>query len=437
MKKYGIFCLGVLLLLISGMTIQAQQNPIQPPKWIQGEWQSSEGGQIFSLGMKADDIIWDGSSLREMLRTGMITFSQKETSSGYEMYFQFLSDKYWYREVFTKPMWEPTIKSSFTDSEGTKKQYTYSKKAAVAAEPRPPQTPVQPTQPVQPASPPAPQPVTPPTPAPVVAPVAPPAAPAASSRENEMRGKITATARKYLGATYIYGAQNPPQAFDCSGFVGQAYKEGANVVLPRTSKVLATTGAHVNRNNIKPGDIIYFDINGYGVISHVALVLDSGNMIHAVAEGKGMAITSLNDKWYAPKIAGYRNLFSGGEVSLSGSIRDGISIRARGADRPLSEIFIEITNKPEKSTDEIRMAMETGLHFTLINKTGRDADFDVFFYQKGTARDRGDHERISVKANTAKELVNAFFAEKAGQYTVEVRKAETASALVEKTWIVE
>ncbi|MCL1818971.1 MAG: C40 family peptidase, partial [Spirochaetaceae bacterium] len=228
---------------------------------------------------------------------------------------------------------------------------------------------------------------------------------------------------------------NPPRAFDCSGFVGQAYKEGANVVLPRTSKALAAAGTPVNRNNIKPGDIIYFDVRGYGVISHVALVLDSGNMIHAVAEGKGMAITPLNDKWYAPKIAGYRSLFSGGEVSLSGGIRDGIAAGARGTDRPLSEVFLEVTGKPEKSADQIILAMETGLHFTLINQTGKDADFDVYFYQKGTTRDKGDHERISVKSSAAKELVHAFFAEKAGQYTVEVRT--TAGALIEKTWIVE
>jgi hypothetical protein len=266
----------------------------------------------------------------------------------------------------------------------------------------------------------------------VATPVAPAAAP---SQEEAVRDRITATARKYLSATYIYGAQNPPRAFDCSGFVGQAYKEAAGVVLPRTAKALAQTGTGVNRSNIKPGDIVYFDIRGHGVISHVALVLDSQRMIHAVAEGKGMAITTLNDKWYAPKIAGYRSLFSDGEIPRSGGIRDGIGIGARLTDRPLSEIFIDVTGKPEKTTDDIKMAMQSGLHFTLANKTGRESNFDVYFYQSGTGRNKGDHERIFLKANETRELDSAFFAEKPGRYQVEILKA--GAALVEKTWIVE
>jgi cell wall-associated NlpC family hydrolase len=405
---------------------QGAGSEIRPPAWIQGEWQNHDGDKLFWLGMKADDILWDGSSLESMVRAGTIRFSQKETGAGYEIYFQFLRDKYWYKETFAKPNGD-FLSSSFVDSAGTTKRFTYTKKSA-AAEPGPLAPPEEVTTLIIPVLPPLPPP--PPAETPAT-----PVAAASSSQEDAVRSKIIATARKYLGATYSYGAQNPPRAFDCSGFVGQAYKEGAGVSLPRTSRALALTGTGVDRSKIKPGDIVYFDIGGYGVISHVAMVLDSRRMIHAVAQGKGMAITDLNDKWYAPKIAGYRSLFSNGEILRSGGIRDGIGIGARLTDRPLSEIFIDITGKPEKTTDDITIARESGLHFTLTNRTGKESGFDVYFYQNGTGRDKGDHERVSLKANETKELVNAFFAEKPGRYKVEIRAA--GAALVEKTWIVE
>jgi cell wall-associated NlpC family hydrolase len=415
MKK--LFCILEVFLGTLCLAAAQQGGGIRPPAWMLGEWRNEAGGQSFSLGIHADDIIWDGSSLAALVRGKDLIFSQKVTDASYEINFKFPADGFWYRETFSKPKGN-SLSSSFVDSEGRKKQYSYTLKSLPGA--------------AETEQPPAQAVLNPQTPSPAATPPVTAVSPdPAASREADTRGKIVATARKYLGARYIYGAQNPPRAFDCSGFVGQAYAEGAGLRLPRTSKALAVTGRPVNRNGIRPGDIVYFDINGWGVISHVALVLDSNNMIHAVSENKGMAITSLDDKWYKPKIAGYRTLFSNGE--LAGGMRDGVSIRAALADKPVSEILLSVTGRPEKSVDDIEMAMESGLHFTLMNKTGGNANFDVYFYQVGTDRAKGDHERISVKANESRELVNAFFAEKPGQYRVEIRKAGGA-ALIEKTW---
>jgi cell wall-associated NlpC family hydrolase len=421
MKRLFYIAMAFLGLLCRAAAQESDE--IRPPEWILGEWRNEADGQSFSLDMSADDIIWDGSSLAALVRGQDLVFSQKVTNTSYEIYFKFPADNFWYRETFSKPA-KASLSSSFVDSEGRKKQYRYTRRGAAAEAEivTPPAQPVQNPQPRPAAV------VTPPAANPAAA------AETAASREAAIRGKIVATARKYLGARYIYGAQNPPRAFDCSGFVGQAYKEGAGLTLPRTSKVLAVTGRPVNRNGIKPGDIVYFDINGWGTISHVALILDSNNMIHAVSENRGMAITSLDDKWYRPKIAGYRTLFSNGEIVSSGSVRDGMSVRAALVDKPVSEILLSVTGRLEKSVDDIEMAMESGLHFTLMNKTGGNTNFDVYFYQVGTDRAKGDHERISVRANESRELLNAFFAEKPGQYRVEVRKSGGGPMLIEKTW---
>jgi hypothetical protein len=274
------------------------------------------------------------------------------------------------------------------------------------------------------------------------APVFTPAAPAAqptqpsvstASQEEAMRNKIAATAQKYLSARYVYGSQNPPRAFDCSGFVGQAYKEGAGTTLPRTARQLATTGKEVNRNNIKPGDIIYFDTNRVGVITHVALVLDSKRMIHAVSEGKGMAITSLDDNWYKPRIAGFRTMFSNGNIALSERRVDGVSVHNSLLEQPVTDFVLIATSKRERNTDATQANLENGFLFTLVNRTGSTGDFEVIFYPKGTDKTKSsDREKITLRNDEKKELEYAFLADKPGQYVVEVFKG--GSPLVETTW---
>jgi cell wall-associated NlpC family hydrolase len=85
-----------------------------------------------------------------------------------------------------------------------------------------------------------------------------------------------------LGAPYVWGTAGP-DTFDCSGLTSWAYAQ-AGVYLPHSSAAQASSGAVVSSlSAAQPGDLLFF----YSPISHVALYMGSGQMVHARHPGPG------------------------------------------------------------------------------------------------------------------------------------------------------
>lgn len=92
-----------------------------------------------------------------------------------------------------------------------------------------------------------------------------------------------AFAKSQLGKPYSYGASGPG-SYDCSGLTGAAWK-AAGVSLPRTSRAQAGAGTSVSLSNLQPGDLVFY----YSPISHVALYVGGGQVIHAPSSGKSVS----------------------------------------------------------------------------------------------------------------------------------------------------
>ncbi|MGE3286466.1 MAG: C40 family peptidase [Pseudonocardia sp.] len=93
-----------------------------------------------------------------------------------------------------------------------------------------------------------------------------------------------------IGKPYRYGASGP-NAFDCSGLVQWTYKQ-LGVSLPRTSRAMAGVGKPVAKSDLRPGDLVFF----YKPISHVAIYIGNGNIVHASTSGKPVKISKLAGK---------------------------------------------------------------------------------------------------------------------------------------------
>ncbi|SDS06432.1 Cell wall-associated hydrolase, NlpC family [Friedmanniella luteola] len=87
--------------------------------------------------------------------------------------------------------------------------------------------------------------------------------------------KAVSFAKAQLGKPYRFGATGPA-AYDCSGLTGAAWK-AAGVTLPRTSQSQIGAGRSVSRSELQPGDLVFY----YSGISHVALYVGNGQIIHA------------------------------------------------------------------------------------------------------------------------------------------------------------
>ena len=99
------------------------------------------------------------------------------------------------------------------------------------------------------------------------------------------------TALKELGKPYRYGALGP-STFDCSGLTKFAYS-AAGISLPHSAAAQYQSGRRVNRNQLQPGDLIFW--RGLG---HVGLYIGNGKMVHAPRTGEVVTIISIDQGGY-------------------------------------------------------------------------------------------------------------------------------------------
>ncbi len=111
--------------------------------------------------------------------------------------------------------------------------------------------------------------------------------------------------RKYENVPHKLGA-NGPDHFDCSGFVSRAYREVYGVDLPRTSKAQYGKGRPVKRQDLKYGDLVFFNIYGGGV-SHVGIYMGKDTFIHASTK-LGVTKSDLKTDYYSSRYVGARRI---------------------------------------------------------------------------------------------------------------------------------
>jgi cell wall-associated NlpC family hydrolase len=254
-------------------------------------------------------------------------------------------------------------------------------------------------------------------------PVAAPVVPAVGV--NPARGAIVSAAQRYLGARYVYGSQSPPEKFDCSGLVNQAYKEGAGISIPRSTSEIWAKGKRISKADLSPGDIIVFSENRI-TPSHVAIYVDETYMIHSVSTGRptGVIQARQSDGSWPRKIMGY--------VTFVGVQTAAASVR--GSD--VTELPVLVASFLNRSVEVLPVQAGTGMSFVVTNGTGAGNDFDIFFYRASGSRTNGERETLFIR-NGASTASKAFFFTERGQYRLEIVSRADSKALLEYTFNVE
>ena len=131
------------------------------------------------------------------------------------------------------------------------------------------------------------------TPTPRGSGAAPPAAaPSYSGPVPEVSGSAgiaVSAAYSQIGVPYVAFKASPETGFDCSGLTQWVWGR-AGVSLPHQSGRQFATTANVPRDQVQPGDLIFY----YTPISHVGIYVGGGQMIHAPAPGKTVSLTTVN-----------------------------------------------------------------------------------------------------------------------------------------------
>lgn len=108
-----------------------------------------------------------------------------------------------------------------------------------------------------------------------------------------------------LGAPYRYGGAGP-RSFDCSGLVRYVHAQ-LGIEVPRTAAQQYATAAPVDLDELQPGDLLFFRIEGR--VSHVAIYTGAGRFIHAPQTGRNVELRTLDDGYYRPRLASAGRLF--------------------------------------------------------------------------------------------------------------------------------
>ncbi len=135
------------------------------------------------------------------------------------------------------------------------------------------------------------------SPGPILTPVDSP-----STGETSLR--LAALADAWVGTPYRRGGQDS-HGIDCSGLARTVLAE-FGVGLPRTTSAQRQMGRAVAREEMAPGDLLFFRL-GSGHVNHVGVALDTDRFLHA-SSTRGVVVDRLNDTFFGRRFVEARRV---------------------------------------------------------------------------------------------------------------------------------
>lgn len=120
------------------------------------------------------------------------------------------------------------------------------------------------------------------------------AAESMSAPESGPGQRAARIAFEQVGVPYRYGG-SAPGGFDCSGLVHYSYAR-AGLRVPRTTGQLWSGTQPVAQNDLRTGDVLFFNVDGK--MSHVGLYLGERQFVHAPSSGRVVSVASLDSPYY-------------------------------------------------------------------------------------------------------------------------------------------
>ena len=126
------------------------------------------------------------------------------------------------------------------------------------------------------------------------------------SGQGDLRAELVSTVRRFVGVPYRWGGEDRNNGFDCSGLTMVSYRlNGLN--LPRNSRAQFHAGRYIAKDNLQPGDLVFFATKGGKRVTHVGMYIGSGKFIHAPRTGKTVRVAKLSNRFFKRTYVGGRS----------------------------------------------------------------------------------------------------------------------------------
>ena len=119
--------------------------------------------------------------------------------------------------------------------------------------------------------------------------------------------EVLVNALSLTGIQYKYGGKSPETGFDCSGFVRYVFSQATNLTLPPTARAIAQIGKTVKKQELQPGDLVFFNTMK-SAFSHVGIYMGDNKFIHAPSTGKTVRVENMNNGYWASRFSGAQRL---------------------------------------------------------------------------------------------------------------------------------
>lgn len=111
----------------------------------------------------------------------------------------------------------------------------------------------------------------------------------------------------YLGIPYRFGGTSPETGLDCSGLVQQVFRNALGLDMPRTASEMARVGEGIRKDDLKPGDLVFFNTMRR-TFSHVGIYLGDNQFLHAPSAGGKVRVDDMTDSYWLRRFTGARRV---------------------------------------------------------------------------------------------------------------------------------
>ena len=130
---------------------------------------------------------------------------------------------------------------------------------------------------------------------------------AASTSSSSSGSDIADYALQFKGYSYTYGGSSPSAGFDCSGLVYYVCSQ-LGYTVNRTANSQMSNGAAVSKDQLQPGDLVFFNSVSSTGASHVGIYIGDNQFLHASTPTVGVVVSKLSEPFFTKYYVGARRL---------------------------------------------------------------------------------------------------------------------------------